>query len=287
MVLRIEDLDPERSKDEYREEIMADLHWLGLDWDEGPDCGGAYGPYEQSQRRMVYELALSKLINRGLVYPCFCSREDIRAASQAPHERIQGGPEYPGTCRRITQYERDKRLAAGQRASLRFLVPDQPVRFVDLHYGEKYCHPLRDLGDFIVRRSDGIYAYQLAAVVDDAMMGITHVLRGADLLPSTFRQILLYQALGWPVPYFIHVPLLNGPDGHRLSKRHGDVSLQAFRTKGVRPENIVGLLAYWAKLLPAPEQVKPSELIELFDVRKIPLDPITADCPTLASLFGS
>ncbi len=281
MVLRIEDLDPERSRAQFRDMIMADLRWLGLDWDEGPDCGGPYGPYEQSRRRGLYDQALAKLKSRGLVYPCFCTRADIRAVCQAPHEGENREMEYPGTCRYLTVEERAFRLAQGQRASLRCQAPERPVVFVDSHYGLKSCDPPQDLDDFIVQRSDGVHAYQLAVVVDDALMGITHVLRGADLITSTYRQIVLYNAIGWPVPQFAHVPLLNGPDGYRLSKRHGDVTLQSLRAKGVHPENIVGVLAYWAGVIPVPEPVRPSELISRFDLHKLPLEPIIVDYQSL------
>jgi len=282
-VLRIEDIDPERSKPEYIEQILADLHWLGLDWDEGPDVGGFYGPYLQSKRLALYETALADLQTQGLVYPCFCSRADIRAAASAPHG-VEPAMEYPGTCRTLSAAERQAKLIqTGGRFSLRFCFDAETVNFHDLVFGHQAHHPAAELGDFVVRRSDGVPAYQLAVVVDDAAMQITHVLRGADLLASTSRQIALFESLGLAVPQYAHAPLLYGPDGRRLSKRHGDISLKALRERGVEPGTIVGWLGYWAGLLPQPCQVQPADLISRFGLHSLPKQGIEIDPQGLSS----
>ncbi|HEV2130547.1 MAG TPA: tRNA glutamyl-Q(34) synthetase GluQRS, partial [Longimicrobiaceae bacterium] len=252
-VMRIEDLDQGRVRPGMMEAQLADLRWLGLDWDEGPDVGGAFGPYLQSQRQERYEAALRRLAEQGLLYECFCSRKDIAAALSAPHGPAEEGPRYPGTCRESSAEER-----AGTPAALRLRVPPGEVCFQDLLFGRLCFAPAEETGDFVVRRKDGIAAYQLAVVVDDAAMEITHVLRGADLLSSTARQLLLYDALDLPPPEWLHVPLLLGPDGERLSKRHGAVTLREVREErsggpatGVQVEvyayrflSVVGAVAY-------------------------------------------
>lgn len=267
-VLRMEDLDPERSRSDYAMHIMHDLQWLGLDWDEGPDIGGPYSPYTQSERRTGYEAALRKLIRAEWVYPCFCSREDIRAATLAPHDSGTTS-EYMGTCRNLTEQARIDRIKNGDRHSLRLRLPDTQVFFKDLCQG-KQTFALKELGDFILQRSDGFHAYQLAVVVDDAEMKITHVLRGEDLLPSTARQIILYQALGYPIPKFTHVPLLYGSDGYRLSKRHGDISIRFLREKGMTAPQVVGYLAFLAGQITSPKPMKPLDLIARFELAHIP-----------------
>lgn len=269
MVLRIEDLDPERSRPEYSQGIIKDLKWLGLDWDEGPDVGGTHGPYLQSKRHYPYKLALQSLVKQGMIYPCFCSRADIKAATLAPHGLMKRS-KYPGTCRNLSSQDRLLRFQAGLNHSLRFKLNDAQIEFNDSVCGLISENPFRESGDFIVRRSDGIFAYQLAVVVDDAAMKITDVLRGDDLIHSTPQQISLYKALGLPIPRFSHVPLLYGPDGHRLSKRHGDLSLRAFRKMGYHPRKIVGFIAYLAGLRPNLEETMPLDLIETFDLNRLP-----------------
>ncbi|MGL5513099.1 MAG: tRNA glutamyl-Q(34) synthetase GluQRS, partial [Sporomusa sp.] len=213
MVLRMEDLDPERSRQEYAVRLMADMTWLGLDWDEGPDIGGQYAPYNQAQRRDLYQQALVCLEKAGLVYPCYCTRAEL--AASAPHtgenERV-----YLGTCRLKAAVDDCK---ACRRPALRLAVPAGEYSFTDMHAGFVCQDVSRDVGDFVIRRSDGVHAYQLAVVVDDAAMGITHVVRGHDLLNSTPRQLLLYRLLGLQAPVFTHVPLLVDSAGCRLSKR--------------------------------------------------------------------
>ncbi|MCL6593437.1 MAG: tRNA glutamyl-Q(34) synthetase GluQRS [Alicyclobacillus sp.] len=262
-VLRIEDVDTGRSRLDFLPAILADLRWLGLDWDEGPDCGGPYGPYLQSQRFSYYRQALHRLAQTGRLYPCFCSRAQVQAAS-APHGLAGEGPVYPGTCRHLTPQQRALHARA-KRPALRFAVPREPVCFADLVCGEQCFLPGAG-GDFVVQRADGLYAYQLAVVVDDLHMRISHVLRGSDLLDSTPRQIWLYQALGGQPPQFAHVPLLLAPDGTRLSKRHGSLTLRQFQEAGVAAPRLVGWLAYLAGWLDRPEPVQPRELLVHFSL---------------------
>lgn len=274
-VLRVDDLDPGRSRDVLRDAQLTDLRWLGLDWDEGPDVGGPGGPYMQSLRGELYEAALRRLAERGLLYTCYCSRREILAASSAPHQDDEEGPPYPGTC---SSGER-RPIASGAAGAARFRVPRTSVSFLDELAGERTFRPAAEVGDFVVRRKDGVASYQLATVVDDAAMGITHVVRGADLLPSTARQILLYEALDLQPPVWIHVPLLLGGDGERLSKRHGAVSLREHREAGVTPARLVGWLAATGGLVPPGTEAMPSELVARADPndlvpRTVPLRPL-------------
>jgi len=237
MVLRLEDLDPDRCKRAFCDGVEADLRWLGLDWDEGGSAGG--GLYYQSRRSEYYRAALEQLEQEGLLYPCFCTRGQLHAPN-APH-RSDGEVIYPGTCRSLTEEARAAR-AKNRRPALRVRVPEEWIGFTDALQGAYGENLARMCGDFILRRSDGVYAYQLAVVVDDALMGVTEVTRGSDLLASTPRQIWLQRRLGYPTPRYCHVPLLCAPDGRRLSKRESDLTLEALRTRGVQPEQIVGPL---------------------------------------------
>ena len=211
VILRIEDLDIARCPRRYGEQMCRDIQWLGLDWDEGPVIGGPSGPYEQSRRTALYQAALRRLEAQGLVYPCFCTRAELHAAS-APH-REDGQVVYPGTCRGLTAEQAAERARrTGRAPALRLQVPEEEITFTDGHMGEYREWLPADCGDFLLRRSDGIFAYQLAVVVDDAAMGVTEVVRGADLLASTPRQLLLYRLLGLEAPAFCHFPLLLGSD---------------------------------------------------------------------------
>src|SRR5919199_295271 len=270
-VLRVEDLVPHRSQPGLAEQQLADLRWLGLDWDEGPDAGGFFGPYVQSERTAYYRTALEMLASRNLLYPCYCTRAEVRAAASAPHGAAERG-DYPGTCRYLTPEERAEREARGRRPCLRVRMPEAPtpVCFDDLVFGpveEDIAHPG---GDFVICRADGVFAYQLAVVVDDALMGITHVIRGADLLGSTARQIWLHERLGHTPPSFGHVPLLVDAGGQRLSKRHASLSVTALRRAGATPHAIVGRLANLAGLQPASVPVAPADLVGLLDLGKLP-----------------
>ena len=277
MVLRMEDLDPDRCRAAYARQLADDLRWLGLDWDEGYEAGGPHGPYCQSERTVYYAAAFQKLEEMGLIYPCFCTRAQ-RLAASAPH-RGDGQAIYSGKCRYLTDKERAAE-AANRCPAWRLMVPDREINFTDGLQGPYGENLLRDCGDFIVRRSDGVYAYQLAVVYDDGAMEINQVVRGRDLLDSTPRQIYLHTLLGFPPPVFCHVPLLLAPDGRRLSKREGDLDMCALRQR-FTPEELTGLLAFWAGQLERPEPVRPAELAGSFDWARVPAGDITVYPETL------
>ncbi|MEZ6184969.1 MAG: tRNA glutamyl-Q(34) synthetase GluQRS [Planctomycetota bacterium] len=234
VVLRVEDLDGPRTKQGAVEEALEDLAWLGLDHD------GA--PLYQSQRGPAYDAALAELAARGLAYPCVCTRSEIAQAQSAPNEGDEG-PRYPGTCRGRFASAAAAREATGRDPAWRLWVEPGEVAFEDGVRGRVVLDPARDGGDFVIAKKDGQAAYQLAVVVDDAWQGISDVIRGDDLVPSTARQLLVYRALGLAEPRFAHLPLVRGADGRRLAKRHGDTRLSHYRERGVPPERIVGLLA--------------------------------------------
>ncbi|MCK8488470.1 tRNA glutamyl-Q(34) synthetase GluQRS [Paenibacillus sp. MBLB2552] len=270
-VLRIEDIDIQRSKPEITERILTDLRWLGLDWDEGPGASEVSGPYYQSQRTELYEEALAKLAAEGRLYPCFCSRAELLAVAGAPHGLSSEGAPYPGTCRGLSPEERERR-AQHKEPSLRFAIGPAAVSFIDGIAGPQVFPPGSG-GDFVVRRADRMYSYQLAVTVDDARMGITDVLRGDDLLDSTPRQLHLYTALGLTPPDFAHAPLILGEDGRRLAKRHGDLGISALRAAGTKPETVIGWLAYISGLLDQPEDVSAKDLINGFHLDRISREP--------------
>lgn len=264
LVLRIEDLDAARCPMRHAEQMIEDLRWLGLDWDEGPGSGGPDGPYFQSQRTALYQAALERLEARDLVYPCFCTRAELHAAS-APHRR---DAVYPGTCRGLTPAQRAER-AVRRSPALRLRVPDKEFSFIDGHVGYYAENLERDCGDFLLRRSDGMFAYQLAVVVDDAAMGVTEVVRGADLLSSTPRQLYLYQLLGLTPPEFFHFPLLLAPDGRRLSKRNAAAGLDSLQGQ-TSAEALLGRLAQLAGFHPSGEPSTAAGLLEEFSWEKVP-----------------
>ncbi|HEY5163361.1 MAG TPA: tRNA glutamyl-Q(34) synthetase GluQRS [Terriglobales bacterium] len=237
LVFRNEDLDPQRSRPKFAAAMFDDLRWLGIRWQEGPDIGGPFSPYVQSERRARYLHVWRELLNRGLLYPCSCSRKDLAGAAQAPHESQQDPndePIYNGRCRNQTLAARDP---AG--VTWRFRVPDGvTVRFTDLAAGTQEYTAGVDFGDFVVWRRDDVPAYQLAVVADDIDMGITEVVRGGDLLKSTARQLLIYQSLGTMPPAFYHCPLFTDPSGIRLAKRHDSLSLRQLRQSGLSPEKV-------------------------------------------------
>ena len=258
MVLRLEDLDPDRCRQAYCDQVMRDLEWLGLDWD------GA--PVYQSKRTELYRQAFQKLEQQGIIYPCFCTRAE-RLAASAPH-RSDGIAVYDGRCGRLTAEEREK-LAHTRRPAWRVRVPGEEVSFTDLLQGSFSENLAQDCGDFILRRSDGVYAYQLAVVVDDADMGVTQVVRGSDLLSSAPRQIWLQDRLGLPHPEYGHLPLLLAPDGRRLAKRDRDLELGRLQEEFTASE-LVGRLAFAAGLTDRPDPITPQELIPLFSWEKLP-----------------
>jgi len=240
LILRNEDLDPQRCRAEFATAMLEDLRWLGIEWNEGPDCGGPFGPYVQSERRGHYLAAWRRLRELGFIYPCTCSRKDVAQASVAPNEG-DDEPVYSGKCRPVGAgaepdvASRDE--PAG--ANWRFRVPDgEEICFTDLHLGQQRLIAGSDFGDFIVWRRDDVPAYQLAVVVDDAAMRITEVVRGADLLKSTARQILLFRALGLAVPDYFHCDLVRDEAGVRLAKRHDSLSIRKLRELGWTPERV-------------------------------------------------
>ncbi|MCA1613598.1 MAG: tRNA glutamyl-Q(34) synthetase GluQRS [Acidobacteria bacterium] len=244
LILRNEDLDPQRSRAEFVAAMIEDLRWLGLDWQEGPDVGGPRGPYSQSARREFYLAAWRRLVAAGHVYPCSCSRKDLARAATAPHEhrRADDEPLYPGACRPAAASP-PPAAAAPRGVNWRFRVPDGGrVAFVDLGQGPQSFTAGRDFGDFLVWRRDDVPAYQLACVVDDAAMRVTEVVRGADLLKSAARQLLLQRALGLPAPAYFHCDLVADDTGARLAKRHAALSLRALRERGRSPAEVRALL---------------------------------------------
>jgi glutamyl-tRNA synthetase len=261
--LRIEDIDSPRVKAGAAAEAEADLRGLGLDWD--------YGPVVQSDRLPLYESVLAELKRQEAVYPCTCTRADVAAAASAPHAEHEG-PVYPGTCAGRTVADAAKLEAERKPFAWRFRVTDSPV-FTDGFAGEVRIDLKQMGGDFVVWKSAGTPAYQLAVVADDIDMGITEVVRGDDLLPSTPRQLLLYRALGKLPPRLVHVPLLVGPDGRRLAKRHGDTRLATLRATGVTPEQLIGVLAWSCGWTTEGESISARELLPLFRLGTIPKEP--------------
>jgi glutamyl-tRNA synthetase len=272
LILRIEDIDSPRVKRGAAEQAIEDLRWLGFDWDEGPDIGGPNAPYVQTQRLQSYEAALEKLKAAERVYPCTCSRSDVEAAASAPHFG-QEGPIYPGTCstRRVADATLTRSVSEGSAPPFawRFRTTNSTRQLADLVAGPKQCNVAKDLGDFIIAKADGSPSYQLAVVADDHAMGITEVLRGDDLLPSAFRQLELYDVLGWQLPQFAHVPLVVGSDGRRLAKRHGDTRLATLRDAGLSAERLIGLLAWSCGLIEKPQPAKAHDLLSGFNLGKL------------------
>jgi glutamyl-tRNA synthetase len=243
LVLRNEDLDPQRARAEFARSFVEDLRWLGISWQEGPDVGGPFAPYSQSSRRALYLAAWRELVAAGHVYPCACSRKDLARAASAPHEQQHADhePLYPGTCRpRAGSPPATKETPRD--LNWRFRVPDgELIDFVDLKQGWQQFAAGRDIGDFLVWRRDDVPAYQLACAVDDALMCVTEVVRGADLLKSTARQILLQRALLYLTPDYYHCDLVTDARGERLAKRHAALSLRALRERGLAPAEVRAL----------------------------------------------
>ncbi len=265
-LLRIEDLDPQRSKPEYARQIEDDLQWLGLEWDEGGIGNkGTNGPYVQSLRNDFYNEALEKLKATGLTYPCRCRRADIMA-SQAPHQS-DGRMVYAGTCRPAAAPPFPAQCTE-IRGATRLYVPDEEITFCDRVFGKQTVNLARHCGDFVLRRADGAWAYQLAVVVDDAAMGVTEVVRGCDLLLSSVQQIYLYGLLGADAPEFAHLPLVCNENGIRLSKRDSGVGMAELRTRK-SPQQILGLVAAMAGLTDKPSDISLDELLGLFNWEKI------------------
>ncbi|WP_291444787.1 tRNA glutamyl-Q(34) synthetase GluQRS [Desulfovibrio sp.] len=289
VVLRIEDIDPQRSRPEYTAALIEDLTWLGLDWDYGPDkpepAGGSMGPFEQSRRGQHYAAAIAQLESAGLTYPCFCTRKELRSMAGAPHVDDAGAP-YLGTCRSLNQAQRQALLESGRRPCLRLRCPDGPVNFTDTVFGPQ-SYTLADCGgDFALRRSDGVVAYQLAVTVDDALMGINQVVRGRDILISTPRQIALLKLLGYGAPAYAHVPLLLDDEGERLAKRHQSLALRNLRQMGADPRRITGLLGALAGCNPGGDAASPAELIPYFSLSRLDGDDIRLGREMLRALVA-
>lgn len=267
IILRIEDLDGPRIKRGADHQLIQDLLWLGLNWDEGP--------VYQSFRLPMYQSALQTLIDKGVAYPCVCSRREVENAASAPHSE-DGAAVYPGTCRGRYLTIDGARVEVGRPPAIRFHVPAEPISFHDGFAGPQTFQPADQLGDFVISKSDGTPAYQLAVVVDDADMGVTQVVRGADLIDSTPRQILLYRALGLldRTPRYYHLPLVLGTDGRRLAKRHGDTRLSFYRDRGVPPAAVLALLGRWCGVESAPAGCQATDLLQSFRLESLPKHPI-------------
>jgi glutamyl-tRNA synthetase len=272
IILRIEDLDGPRIKRGADQQAIDDLRWLGIDWDEGP--------IYQSQRRSLYLAAENRLLDQGDAYFCICTRKDVEAAASAPHAE-DGSALYPGTCRNkgFNQDFVQALLHGGRPPAVRFKHIPRLVQFDDIVAGPQSFDVSRQIGDFVIAKGDMLPAYQLAVVVDDADMGVTHVVRGSDLLDSTARQLLLYEhlQLGTP-PMYYHLPLVIGPDGRRLAKRHGDTRLATYRDAGVPAGRVLALLASWSGIEGVGEEVATaSDLVGRFDLARLPRTPIVFD----------
>lgn len=279
VILRIEDLDQNRCLRANADRLARDLEWLGLIWDEGAYISADSEAYFQSNRSNIYAHYFEQLQNSGHSFPCFCSRSELHAA-EAPH-LSDGRILYPGTCRQLSVAEREAK-AAKRAPAYRVQVPDEVISFQDGHYGSQSYNLVKESGDFIVRRSDGVFAYQLAVTVDDALMGVNQVVRGCDLLSSTAMQLYLYRLLGFEPPSFFHVPLLTAADGRRLAKRDGDLELSVLRRHFGNAEPIIGWLAYLAGQLKKPEPITPAALLTIYDSAKIPKDNIIVPRELLA-----
>ena len=240
MVLRMEDLDPDRCRPQFAEGLLEDLQWLGLDWDEGPDRPSVTVSYKQSKRSDLYQAAFDSLAQRGLVYPCFCSRAELRSVASAPHAG-EAEPVYSGRCAGLSAVEQAKKLSVRRQAACRLRVGEAEIAFTDQLFGPQRQKLNQSCGDFVIRRSDGVYAYQLAVVVDDYLQGITHVVRGADLLDNTTRQIWLGSLLNYPTLSYMHLPLAMNDQGQKLSKQNMARALDTSKAPELLQQAILAL----------------------------------------------
>src|SRR5437763_857020 len=280
-ILRIEDTDLERSETRYETQLLNDLKWLGLDWDEGPDIGGSYGPYRQTDRMEIYRTTALRLIQERKAYYCFCSAEELeRERQQAVAE--QKPQIYSGKCRCLGPDEAQRRVTDGEAAAIRLKIPEHPIKFHDLVHGAvEFASEV--VSDLIIVRSSGVPVYNYVVVIDDAEMKITHVVRGDDHLSKTPKQVALYEALGLPLPEFAHLSTILGPDRERLSKRHGATSIANFRDMGVLPEALMNYLALlgWAPSGGTRETFTPKELIKEFPLKRVTPSPAIFDMEKL------
>jgi glutamyl-tRNA synthetase/nondiscriminating glutamyl-tRNA synthetase len=281
MVLRIEDTDVDRSEARYEDQLIADLKWLGIDWDEGPDVGGGFGPYRQSDRLAIYREHAEKLLSEHKAYLCFCSEEELqRERERAAAEHRQ--PIYSGKCRAIEPAEALRRRVSGEGCAIRLRIPEHPIRFHDIVHGAvEFSNEV--VSDPIILRSSGMPVYNYVVVIDDALMKITHVIRGDDHLSNTPKQVAVYEALGWPVPEFAHLSTILGADRERLSKRHGATSIANFRDIGVLPEALVNYLALlgWAPSGGTREIFSSQELVKEFSLQRVTPSPAVFDMEKL------
>jgi glutamyl-tRNA synthetase/nondiscriminating glutamyl-tRNA synthetase len=281
MILRIEDTDVDRSEPRFEDQLIADLKWLGLDWDEGPDVGGGYGPYRQSDRLAIYREHAERLVAERKAYLCFCTEQELQAERErATAEHRQ--PIYSGKCRAIDPAEAAARRASGEACAIRLRIPEHPIKFHDIVHGEvEFSNEV--VSDPIILRSSGMPVYNYVVVIDDALMKITHVIRGDDHLSNTPKQVALYEALGWPVPEFAHLSTILGADRERLSKRHGATSIANFRDMGVLPEALVNYLALlgWAPPGGTREIFSLQELVKEFSLERVTPSPAVFDMEKL------
>lgn len=284
-VLRIEDTDLERSSIENENIIYEDLNWLGLNWDEGPNKGGDYAPYKQTERVDIYKKYIDDLLEKGFAYYCFCSKEELE---QEREKNLKEGknPIYSGKCRNISLEEARQRIAGGEKAAVRFKVDESEVKVKDILKGE-IDFPTSMFGDFIIVRPDGVPVYNFVVVVDDALMNITHVIRGDDHLNNTPKQILIYKALGFSIPEFAHIPMILGPDHSKLSKRHGDTSVNQFRENGYLPDAFFNYLALLGWSHPEEKEIlTKEELIDAFSLNRISKSAAVFDFDKLKWMNG-
>jgi len=272
-VLRIEDTDVERSTEQYERQLLEDMAWLGLKWDEGPGSGGEYGPYRQSERVGIYGEYVGKLLDGGMAYRCYCTDEEL---ADMKEKRLAAGlpPRYDGRCRKLTDQERGRLKGEGRPESVRFAVSgDSQVKISDIIRGE-VTFPEGMVGDFIISRSNGLPTYNFAAAVDDALMNITHVIRGEEHLSNTYRQVMIYEALGFGMPAFAHIPLILGSDRSKLSKRHGAPNIKEYRARGYPSEAVVNYLAFLGWSAPGGEEIMSlEELSEKFGLDRVSDSP--------------
>src|SRR5262244_3416481 len=281
MILRIEDTDLERSEARYQDQLLEDLKWFGINWDEGPDVGGPFAPYRQSDRLEIYREHAERLVQEGKAYLCFCSQEELERERDLAIEEHRS-PVYSGKCRGLESAEAQRRRAAGEAAAIRLAIPEHPIRFHDIVRGMvEFSNEA--VSDPIILRSSGIPVYNYVVVVDDALMEITHVIRGDDHLTNTPKQVALYEALGWAVPEFAHLSTILGSDGKRLSKRHGATSIANFRDMGVLPEALANYLALlgWAPKGGTREVFTSGELVKEFSLERVTPSPAVFDMEKL------
>ncbi|MCX5753496.1 MAG: glutamate--tRNA ligase [Candidatus Krumholzibacteria bacterium] len=276
-ILRIEDTDVERSSADLESGILDDLMWLGLAWDEGPDRGGAYGPYRQSERVARYREGAERLVAEGRAYPCFCTEEELERKKEE-RRRANLPPQYDGTCRRLDDAARARKRTGGEAESVRFIVPPDSERRLDDFVRGEVVFPAGMVGDFVILRSNGLPTYNFAAAIDDAAMAISHVIRGEEHLSNTVRQIMIYEALGLEPPRFAHIPLILGLDRSKLSKRHGAPNVWDFHTRGYPAEAIVNYLAFLGWSPPGDrEMLSLDELVEKFKLDRVSSSPSIFD----------